>query len=113
METTSESIPKHCIICAKVNDCKQKVHMTAKTEPVEGFASFALADYVCGDCVQNSENVEPLDNPEVDSPIHCCLCSIPLECRLTKDGVEYVKEALDGDGGCCQELWRELFSDYL
>lgn len=113
MTTVNKSIPEHCIKCAKVNDCKQKIYMTAETEPVKCFASFTLADYICGDCCQNSDNIEPINNPEVDSPIHCCLCGIPLECRLTDDGIKYIKEALDGDGGCCRELWKELFSDCL
>jgi len=106
-------IPKHCIECWKVNECKQKINMLAGTEPIEGFVSSTLADYVCGDCSQKSDNVESIDNPEVDSPIHCSICGMPLECRLTDDGVQYVKEALESGGGCCRELWKELFVDYL
>ena len=83
--------------------------MTANTAPVEGFADFELADYVCGDCLDTKHSHAPLSG-ECDSPAHCSACGVPLECELTPDGVDYVK---DNVAGCCRELWPVLFADYL
>ena len=90
------------------------MNMMAGTEPVEGFFSPNLSDHVCWDCSQDSDNVESIDNPEVDCPIHCSICGVPLECRLTHDAIKYVKEALENCGGCCfRIIWKEIFADYL
>jgi len=105
--------PKHCIGCWKEEDCQQKYFMVADTEPVDGYIDFDLADYVCSDCLDKTHNHQPLFDAESDTPIHCSVCGVPLNCRLTADGVDYVKESIENDNGCCQELWPVLFADYL
>ena len=104
---------KHCQECEQFGTCKQKQFMTADTEPVDGYADFVLIDHVCHDCLDPKHDHESLDNPELDSPAHCSICHIPLNCQLTTDGVDYVRELLANSGGCCQELWPVLFADYL
>ena len=105
--------PKHCIGCRKEQECSQKFFMTANTEPIDGYINFDAAEYVCWDCLNELDNYDSLDYPETDSPIHCSYCGRPLNCRLTADGLEYVKELLAGSGGCCRELWPKLFEEYL
>ena len=87
--------------------------MLADTTPVGGFADFELADFVCEDCLIPGHDHQPLFSSEVDSPAHCSICGIPLNCQLTIDGVGYVKEAIAENDGCCRELWPVLFADYL
>lgn len=43
--------------------------------------------------------------PEVDSPLHCEVCYMPLECSLTPDGVNYVIEQTLC--GTIPTLWRD------
>jgi len=65
------------------------------------------------------------DDDESDSPQHCaaredCLNAITLPSgkvgflfgELTRDGVEYVKEAV-AEGGEVADLWKEHYADYL
>ncbi len=84
--------------------------MLADTQPVEGFVFDA--DTYCDDCLEPGD---PRDSAagETDCPQHCSGCGVPLECELTEAGIEYVKEAIASGAGCCQELWPELFRDYL
>lgn len=105
--------PEFCKECWKYEECKQKQYMSADTHPVDGYADFDLADLVCEDCLSDKHNCQPMDNCEVDSPAHCSICGVPLNCTLTVEGVEYVKESIKNDTGCCRELWPVLFSDYL
>lgn len=106
--------PKHCIGCHKEEECKQKYFMNARTEPVDGYADFDLAEYFCKDCINMSHNHCELDlDTEYDSPAHCSICGRPLNCQLTTEGVQYIKEAIAENDGCCQELWPVLFADYL
>ena len=85
--------------------------MNGNTEPVDGFAYDG--DTYCADCLPDCVKGDPLDNCETDSPAHCGSCGVPLHCQLTIDGVEYVREAIAENDGCCQELWPVLFADYL
>jgi len=105
--------PEFCKTCQQVKECKQKENMLAGTEPVEGFVDWESVDYYCIDCLGDSQDHQPMLNPELDSPAHCAGCGVPLECQLTTEGVQYVKEAIAEDGGCCRELWPVLFADYL
>jgi len=105
--------PKHCIDCRNKEKCQQKYHMLADTEPVIGYANFDAADLVCENCLDIQDHFQVLDNPEVDSPIHCAICGIPLECQLTTDGIDYVKETIEAEDDCCRELWPVLFAGAL
>ena len=87
--------------------------MLAGTQPVEGYIDFDEADYFCIDCLNQDNNTCPTENEETDSPAHCSSCGRPLLCQLTTDGVEYVKNLLQEQSGCCRELWPVLFADYL
>lgn len=105
--------PDFCTECYKVSSCKQKVYMLADTQPVEGY--YYDAGVYCKDCLEGApqDKMESYSG-ESDYPIHCMECGIPIECQLTDDGVEYVREATsEGAAGCCRELWPELFRDYL
>lgn len=83
--------------------------MTPDTEPVDGFI-YEASTY----CEEHApEGAIEDHNPEVDSPMHCDVCGIPLKCDLTTDGVQYVREELGYGGGCCRELWPVLFESYL
>jgi hypothetical protein len=46
-------------------------------------------------------------------PIHCAECGRPLQCTLTDYGVDYVRETIAENSGCCRELWPELFAECL
>ena len=106
--------PKHCIGCCKEKECKQKFFMLADTDPIDGYADFDLADYVCENCIDMSHNHCELDmDTEHDSPAHCSICGRPLNCKLSSDGVDYVKKAIETGTGCCRELWPVLFVDYV
>jgi len=110
----NQEYPEHCKSCPKLAECKQKVFMLADTEPVQGYVDIDASDYSCGSCIDLlTRNTIPMDNPELDAPAHCSNCGVPLECRLTTDGVEYIEELLAEGGGCCRELWATLFADYL
>jgi hypothetical protein len=105
--------PKHCEDCGKLETCKQKVNMLADTQPVGGFiADIADCEIYCEDCLRPDDRREPYHG-ETDCPQHCTGCGVPIDCGLTQDGVEYIKEAIAGGAGCCQELWPELFRAYL
>ena len=111
-ENTKDNTPAHCHDCWKLDECHQAQFMNSNTESVEGFAWDA--DLYCADCIpNNATGVSPTDNGETDSPDHCASCGVPLHCRLTTDGVGYVRATLEEGGGCCQELWPVLFADYL
>lgn len=105
-----ETEPKHCKGCWNFNSCKQKAYMLADTQPVKGFV--AEADVWCEDCKQEGD--ESLQYySESDTPLHCAECGVPIQCSLTDYGVDYVKTAVAAGDGCCQELWPELFRNYL
>ena len=106
------SYPEFCTCCWQEKNCQQKYFMNADTEPVDGYADFDLADMVCGDCLNKTHNHQPMFNGELDSPAHCSICGIPLNCRLTSDGIAYVRESIESCGGCCRELWPVLFANY-
>lgn len=108
----TENTPKHCHNCHLLPLCKQAQNMQAHVEPTDGFAWDS--DLHCADCLPDwAEDAQPLNNGETDSPDHCCGCGVPLSCELTTNGVEHVKELLEGGGGCAQELWPVLFTDSL
>ena len=111
---TTENTPKHCHDCYKLTECEQAQFMNANTEPVDGFVWDG--DYWCDNCLPDDiddidDQPQPLDYEEVDCPDHCGGCGIPLNCRLTTDGVEYVAKNMND--GCCRELWPVLFANYL
>ena len=109
----SKKCPDFCKDCHNFKDCTQKENMLAGTEPVEGFVF--EGDVYCRDCLDAFDDVWdeiPVDG-EWDCPQHCGNCGVPLEHRLTIEGVKYVKEALADGGGCCRELWPEVWKDYL
>ncbi len=107
--------PDFCKECSKKDTCKQKYFMLAETEAVEGFVDFFACDYYCEDCLDKQNSFESLCNSKSDHPVHCAKCECPLICPLTSDGIEYVKECLDGSkhSRCCRELWPTLFAEYL
>jgi uncharacterized Zn finger protein len=47
---------------------------------------------------------------ESDSPSHCDTCGKFLENPLTRDGEQYVKEAISADGKPLIDEWREFYS---
>ena len=85
--------------------------MHSGTEPEDGYAYDS--DTYCSDCLPDGADGLPLGANETDSPSHCGDCGVPLHCQLTSDGVQYVRESIKDGNGCCQELWPELFADYL
>ena len=104
--------PKSCIGCHKLKSCKQKQFMLANTKPVDGYADFVLADYVCEYCIDMSHGHSEKDIETTDdSPCHCSICGRPINCQLSISGVDYVKEAIANGDGCCAELWPVLFAD--
>lgn len=52
------------------------------------------------------------DAGEADSPQHCDRCRVLLDCTLTDDGREYVREALADGTGDPEVLaeWRDAFA---
>ena len=105
-----DKYPTFCKTCDKVETCKQKVYMLVGTEPVDGFV--IDGEIYCDNCLRPDDPRHEYSG-ETDSPAHCSDCGIPLICDLTCEGVEYVKDAIADDAGCCCELWPDLFSDYL
>jgi len=106
--------PDFCKDCDKVETCNQKVFMLAGTEPKEGFTVFPHGEHFCADCIpETMESSEPLDGVEMDYPAHCSNCGIPLCHELTVSGVEYIKECLESQSGCCREVWPTVWADYL
>jgi len=98
-----------CMECPMSEKCKQKEYMRPDTEAVQGYVG--SADLWCNEHKpKDAENMGYY--PEMDSPAHCAECGRPLQCTLTDYGVEYVKEALQNDGCCC-ELWATLFAAHL
>ncbi len=61
---------------------------------VEGYVYGA--DHWCEDCLPVDKNHREVDVlcGECDSPCHCNVCRVPLECSLTSYGMEYVLEQL-------------------
>jgi len=109
--------PDLCNDCKQLETCKQKQFMLANTKPVQGFVQ--NADVWCKEHTNPGledmvlcYTIIPLHG-ESDTPCHCANCGRPLDCELTDDGVEYVKEQLADGCGCCAELWPVLFADYL
>jgi hypothetical protein len=103
--------PEFCENCWKKEDCLQKQYMLAETEPVEGYIDFTAAEYYCFDCLNPKHEVAWDDDSECDYPKHCANCGIPLNTRLTSEGIEYIKRNINN--GCCRELWPELYKEYL
>ena len=103
--------PKHCIGCWNETLCQQKEFMDANTEAVPGFVG--CADVWCEQHAPINHYESAGYYPESDSPLHCAECGRPLQCSLTDTGVDYVKEIIADDGGCCRELWSILFAAYL
>ena len=85
------------------------------------------ADMYCEDCVaaisapisyDGGENVisgpRPHGGGEADTPQHCGACHVFLKNRLTTDGVQYVIEALQGDGDIeTLTIWFDYYRDEL
>jgi hypothetical protein len=83
------------------------------------------ADMYCEECgklyPQEPNNDQPHDSNEyaisypdageADTPIHCGRCFTLLDCTLTDDGREYVREALADGSGDPEILrqWRDTF----
>lgn len=110
VENTTENTPEHCHTCHLFSNCNQSQHMMEDTQPQTAY--FMDASVLCKDCSNENGTEEPF--PWVDTPLHCGTCGTPLDCRLTEDGIEYVKESLAFDGGgCCRELWPTLFEDEI
>lgn len=104
--------PKHCMDCWKEKKCQQKYYMVANTEPVPGFVG--CADVWCKEHAPIDHYYESTEYyPESDTPMHCVECGRPIQCRLTDYGVEYVRKTIQGQDGCCRELWPVLFREYL
>lgn len=49
-------------------------------------------DVYCEDCAPDS--AEYFGRPEVDTPLNCSVCHTPLDCDLTRDGINYVIDAI-------------------
>lgn len=119
MTNTKDNTPEHCWNCWKFNECEQAQNMMPYTEPVDAY--MGEAEFFCADCADKIDTIAPQgkrteyigDIGETDSPQHCTICGVPLIHSLTTDGVNYVKEKLAESDGCCQELWRVLYADYL
>lgn len=109
---TKGNTPKHCWDCENFPYCHQAQNMMADTEAENGYAYDA--DTYCADCLgADLPKAMPLGTNECDSPSHCAKCGVPLQCDLTEEGIQYLKESIADGAGCCQELWPVLFSDYL
>jgi hypothetical protein len=83
------------------------------------------AGFLCEECgklaPQEPDDGQPHDSDEFaisypdagesDSPVHCGGCLVLLDCSLTDDGREYVREALEAGDGNPQVLaeWEEAF----
>ena len=106
MDNNKDNTPRHCWDCDKFQTCEQAQFMVASTKPVDAY--MGDAEFVCQDCAGDGAQYI---GEESDVPEHCGICHRPLECSLTQDGVEYLKENMDG--GCCQELWPVLYAAYL
>lgn len=108
----------YCESCGK-DICQRVLRETGKSEEdFEDERTYDSSEYPkTGLCEQE----------EVDSPHHCgsgedCLEAIEVEegwkvgallpFELTSDGVEYLKEAIEG-GGPVAELWADHYSEYL
>lgn len=109
-----DNTPKHCWYCEKFAGCQQAQNMTADTVPAPGIVDFDAADHFCEDCHDGKGNCVALDSSEeLDSPAHCNVCGVPLECELTEEGKNYVRESLRDGAGCCRELWPSLWPELV
>lgn len=104
--------PSYCFGCDRHGDCTQKTFMLPNTKPVYGYINIHQSDYSCWGCAGSSSARLPSDR-ELDQPAHCVTCGRPLMCKLTPEGVAYVREHIGQGIGCCRELWPVLFKDYL
>jgi len=107
---TTENTPAHCHDCPNFADCRQAQNMTADTPPEEGW--LYEGEVYCASC-GGGDGEDTLYEGESDSPTHCSGCGVPIMHELTVDGVEYVREAIADNDGCCAELWPEVWADYL
>ena len=106
---TTENTPKHCHDCHQLANCRQAQNMMADTPPVEGWVYDG--EVYCTDCLGRVIKGTPYEGAS-DCPTHCGGCGVPIIHELTAEGVEYVREHLDGDGGCCREVWPTVWADY-
>ena len=114
MNNTRENTPKHCWDCTHLESCSQAQHMTADTKAVKGY--MVRDNCFCEDCSPDKwEDAPPvcLDWAETDSPYHCGHCGAPLVHNLTSAGIEYVRETIEENNGCCRELWPVVWAAYL
>ncbi len=116
-DTDVGSVPAHCHDCPKLSDCHQAQNMTVDTDAVFGWVETEkYVDYFCVDCLPEDypeETTFPMDHEETDSPCHCSNCGIPLIHYLTSDGINYLRQTIAEDSGCCRELWPVVWSYYL
>lgn len=106
---TVVNTPTLCHNCFKFSDCTQAQNMNADTHPVEGYV--CDGDVYCADCLDGNDGSDYSGVP--DTPTHCGGCGVPIMHELTSYGVEYVRKTLADHAGCCEEVWRTVWADYL
>ena len=74
---------------------------------------------LCTDCYAH-DNAPDRDEPigywhETDSPIHCTACDALLVTTLTRDGIEWLRDAIASPYGRdnIKSAWRDAFADEL
>ncbi len=77
--------------------------MMADTEPVKGW--LREGEVFCADCGGDDDDCT-LYEGESDSPVHCSVCGVPIIHALTAEGVDYVRNTING---CCREVWPTLW----
>ncbi len=98
---TTLNTPAHCHDCNVFADCRQAQNMMADTPPVEGFVYDG--EVYCFGCIRKNDTPH---KGESDFPVHCAECGVLIIHDLTIDGVEYIRDNLDG---CTREVWPTVW----
>ena len=98
------------------------IGVTSNSRPYErpnGYAIVETSELLCDQCTTAHQASDPenvgLGVFETDTPTHCDKCETLIFEPLTREGVEYVREALTLNDGRPEVLaiWRETYADYL
>lgn len=109
-KNATENTPAHCHDCHRFEDCEQAQNMMADTPPEQGWVY--AGEVYCAECLGRAADGTPYKGAS-DRPTHCGGCGVPIIHELTPDGVEYVRETLADNDGCCAEVWPTVWADYL